>query len=140
MRRVCSSGSSVLPSKSSRQLLNGCRLLGHLRAFHGQLRVLAAFHVRPAVAPFNAGDAGLAPQRAVAAPAGGQQRHAGQAQRAAGEVGHVPLPGVGLQQRAVAALLQRVLRQVPAGHHRHVRVQLVRPVDVFERSTTTACS
>ena len=31
----------------------------------------------------------------------------------------------------MAALLQRVLRQVPAGHHRHVRVQLVRPVDIF---------
>ena len=31
----------------------------------------------------------------------------------------------------MAALLQRVLRQVPAGHHRHLRVQLVRPVDIF---------
>ena len=31
----------------------------------------------------------------------------------------------------MAALLQRVLRQVPAGHHRHIRVKLVRPVDGF---------
>ncbi|VTM87588.1 Uncharacterised protein [Raoultella ornithinolytica] len=81
--------------------------------------------------PGDARDAGFPPQRAVAAPAGGQQRHTGQALRTAGEIGHIPFAGVGLQQRTVAAFLQRIFRQMPAGHQRPVRMQFVRPVDIF---------